>query len=88
MARKTARFTALLTAEDDAKLKALCNLDNESKGAVLRQAIRAQYAMRVAGRPTCATGKECYVPGMHLPVTHPGLVPAPPPPAGSQAVAG
>lgn len=86
MAKNIARFTALLSLEDEQKLLALCALDRESKGAVLRQAIRSAYAMRVLRVPTCANGQQCYVPGMHLNVSNSGMLPAPPPPPHSQAV--
>lgn len=73
MAKKTHRMTALLTESDDRMLTQLCTLDNESKGAVLRVAIRSSYAMRVLHKPTCATGQPCLVPHVH-----PQLVAMPP----------
>lgn len=61
----TVKFTALLSVDDDAKLRAICAHNNESKGSALRRAVRSLYLHEVLGQPTCANGQRCYVPHWH-----------------------
>jgi hypothetical protein len=79
MPRNERRFTALLTKDDDEKLKALCLQNKDSKGATIRRCIRALYAMEVLMEPTCASGIKCYVPHMHRGLQAPLIVPPPAP---------
>ena len=78
MKKMERKFTVLLSQEDDEKLIAVCDVTQESKGAVLRRLIRSSYSMQVLHQPVCANGMRCYVPHMHQAQTF--IPDAPPPP--------
>lgn len=65
MPHLSCKFTILLSAKDNEKIEALKADSLESKGQIIRKAIRALYQMQIQHVPTCASGQNCFVPGMH-----------------------
>lgn len=62
---RRAAFNVMLSDEDYSKLDALAGVLQLSRGAVIRKAVAAAYAMTVQGVPMCASGAFCPMPQIH-----------------------
>lgn len=59
------RFHVCLDAAEKDMLEALAAQSGMPQGLILRQALRARYAMQLQSTPTCADGGRCQCPQLH-----------------------
>lgn len=58
-------FNLELSPTQRQNLRSIATHRGISMAAVLRQQIKAAYTMDCAGRPLCASGRQCLVPHLH-----------------------
>lgn len=63
--KKDIAFNVMLNADEERAHKQLADVTGLTRGALVRQCMRAMHTMLVCDTPTCANGNRCYVPQMH-----------------------
>ena len=63
---KTHSFNVMLDDHELSMLDALAKIDGVAKSVVVRQNIRARFAMREQNTPACATSAACLCPQLHI----------------------
>jgi len=62
---KTITYNILLDPTTRKMLEELGAANDVSCAQILRESIRWRFAMQIAGAPTCANGRPCFVPHLH-----------------------
>ncbi len=63
---RTHQVNALLDDAEKNMLDTLAVKAGISRGLVIRQSLRARYAMQEHAMPTCADGGRCHCPHLHV----------------------
>jgi len=66
MNHATHPFNVLLTEDGKRMLAHLATVSGCSRGLIVRQAIHARFMMVANSTPTCASGRPCLVPALHV----------------------
>ncbi len=69
-------FNVLFDEDEMSMLDHLAHLTKTNKSIVLRQALKYRFAMEAQHVPTCADGRKCFVPHMHIQTLPPKGTPA------------